>query len=85
VNICAAGRNVYGRGLIETISRADGDPAGGGSRPQLGTGHFGALGKHFELCLRELGMDPASEAAISAGNYIFAAHDAGILHEPIGD
>src|SRR5216683_6376137 len=45
----------------------------------------GAFGEGAQLGPGEVGVDAAAEAAIGAGNDVFAADDRGVAHDAVGD
>src|SRR5262249_57937597 len=52
--------------------------------PQFLAGECGALGQHLKLRPGDLGMNAAAEAAIGAGDDVFAADDLGVAHDAVG-
>jgi hypothetical protein len=55
------------------------------SSPELPAREFRAFSQGGELRLRDLGMDPSTEATVDAGNHIFAADNLCKTHDPSGD
>ena len=56
-----------------------------GLSPELLRGEAGAFGEAAQFGPGEVGMDPAAEAAIGAGDDVLAADDLGIAQDAIGD
>src|ERR1700719_3835674 len=56
-----------------------------GLSPELLRGEAGAFGEAAQFGPGEVGMDPAAEAAIGAGDDILAADHLGIAQDAIGD
>ena len=56
-----------------------------GLSPELLRGEAGAFGEAAQFGPGEVGMDPAAEAAIGAGDDVLAADDLGIAQDAVGD
>src|SRR5712672_2879333 len=56
-----------------------------GLSPKLLRGEAGAFGEAAQFGPGEVGMDPAAEAAIGAGDDVLAADDLGIAQDAVGD
>src|ERR1700751_4512680 len=56
-----------------------------GLSPKLLRGEAGAFGKAAQFGPGEVGMDPAAEAAIGAGDDVLAADDLGVAQDAVGD
>src|ERR1700724_2806120 len=56
-----------------------------GLSPQLLRGEAAAFGEAAQFGPGEVGMDPAAEAAIGAGDDVLAADDLGIAQDAVGD